>query len=238
MTIDAQGKDFSELNKLVRQSEKTVTIKNCCGQRFIGSGLSNYDITIDGTPGNALGSYLDNSKITVHGNVQDAVGDTMNNGTICVYGNAGDALGYSMRGGRIFIKGSAGYRTGIHMKEYQEKKPIIVISETVGSFLGEYMAGGILAVLGINTKEELTGNFVGTGMHGGKIFLRTEKEPDKLPIQVLHEKATKEDMSTFLPILKDYCAFFGYSFEELSKSTYYVLKPNAQNPYRALYTNN
>ena len=44
MTIDAQGKDFSELNKLVRQSEKTVTIKNCCGQRFIGSGLSNYEI--------------------------------------------------------------------------------------------------------------------------------------------------------------------------------------------------
>ena len=58
------------------------------GQRYIASGLSGKDITIEGTPGNALGAYLDGSTITVHGNVQDATGDTMNDGAIYVDGQA------------------------------------------------------------------------------------------------------------------------------------------------------
>ena len=70
-------------------------------------------------------AYLNGAKITVNGNVQDAVGDTMNEGEIVVYGNIGDTAGYAMRGGTIFVKGNAGYRTGIHMKEYKEKMPVM-----------------------------------------------------------------------------------------------------------------
>ena len=47
-----------------------------------------------------------------------------------------------MRGGKIFVKDYVGYRVGIHMKEYQHKVPQIVIGETAGDFLAEYMAGG------------------------------------------------------------------------------------------------
>mgnify|MGYP002508793462 CR=1 FL=1 len=57
--------------------------------------------------------------------------------------------GYAMRGGKIFVKGNAGYRAGIHMKAYEEKKPVMVIGGTAGSFLGEYQAGGVIVVLGL-----------------------------------------------------------------------------------------
>jgi len=87
------------------------------------------------------------------GNAQDATGDTMNDGTIYIHGNSGDVCGYAMRGGKIFIRDNAGYRTGIHMKQYKEKKPVIVIGGTAGSFLGEYLAGGIIIVLGLNSED-------------------------------------------------------------------------------------
>ena len=64
----------------------------------------------------------------------------MNDGKIIINGNAGDTLGYAMRGGKIFVKGNAGYRTGIHMKEYKDKNPVIAVGGSTGSFLGEYLA--------------------------------------------------------------------------------------------------
>ena len=111
MNIDASGMHFSLLNEQVRSaSERNIVIENCIGQRYIGTGLSEKDIVVLGTPGNALGAYLNGARIFVRGNVQEATGDTMNGGTIAVDGSAGDATGYAMRGGRIFIRGDAGYR--------------------------------------------------------------------------------------------------------------------------------
>lgn len=128
MDIAAKGLDFQALNRQVKAASGDVCIRDCCGQRFIGSGLKDKTVTIHGTPGNALGAYLDGAVIEVHGNVQDAVGDTMNAGEIVVHGNAGDALGYAMRGGAIYVRGDAGYRAGIHMKAYEDKQPVIVIA--------------------------------------------------------------------------------------------------------------
>ena len=59
------------------------------------------------------------------------------------------------------------------MKAYKEKIPVMIIGGHTGSFLGEYQAGGIIIVLGINTVgKPIVGNFPCTGMHGGKMFLR------------------------------------------------------------------
>lgn len=66
-----------------------------------------------------------------------------------IHGSAGDAAGYAMRGGKIYVRDHAGYRAGIHMKEYKKKVPIMIIGGCAGSFLGEYQAGGILIVLGL-----------------------------------------------------------------------------------------
>jgi len=60
------------------------------------------------------------------------------------------------------------------MKEYQDKRPVIVIGGFAQDFLGEYMAGGVLVVLGLTLDGDAVHNarFVGTGMHGGKLYIR------------------------------------------------------------------
>ncbi|MCL2002630.1 MAG: glutamate synthase [Oscillospiraceae bacterium] len=215
-----------------------MTINNCFGKRYIGCAMKDGTVTVNGTPGNALGAYLDGGTIVVNGNAQDAAGDTMNDGKIIVYGSAGDALGYAMRGGSIFVRGNAGYRTGIHMKEYKDKKPAIIIGGSVGSFLGEYLAGGLIVVLGLGSDDIPVGNFAGTGMHGGKIFIRTEKELTSLPAQVTAELAGAEDMEELAPYLSEFAGYFGPDANTLMRDRYYVLKPNAKNPYTQLYTPN
>ena len=76
--INATGLDYKTINEMIRKTDDSYTIKACCGQRFIGAGMSNKNITILGIPGNALGAYLNDAVITVNANAQDAVGDTMN----------------------------------------------------------------------------------------------------------------------------------------------------------------
>jgi len=237
--ISARDLDFKELNKRIKAAKETdFDIEDCFGQRYICSGMSGKNITIKGTPGNALGAYLDGGTIVVHGNAQDAVGDTMNDGKIIVHGNAGDALGYAMRGGCIFIKGDTGYRTGIHMKEYKEKKPVIVIGGKAGSFLGEYLAGGLIIVLGIGYKDIPVWYFTGTGMHGGKIFVRTDCELSGLPAQVSEKIADNDELTEIAPYVTEFAGHFGMDAKKLLKDRFYLLKPNAKNPYKQLYTAN
>ena len=245
MSILANNLHFKEINERIKKAGEFIHIEDCFGQRYIGSALKNKTLTINGTPGNALGCYLDGAVIEVHGNAQDAAGDTMNSGKIIIHGNAGDALGYAMRGGCIFVRGNAGYRTGIHMKEYREKKPVIVIGGRAGSFLGEYLAGGLIIVLGIGAENKPpVGNFTGTGMHGGKIFIRTKSELTALPAQVAAEIAGKDDLLEIEPFVNEFAAFFGMdsqcfsSAASLLKDQFYVLKPNAKNPYKQLYIAN
>ena len=204
MRIDAENLLFRELNEIVRNTSGDIVINNLLGQRFIGAARKSGKIVINGVPGNALGAYLDGGEIFVNGNAQDAVGDTMNDGLIAINGNTGDAAGYAMRGGKIYIRGNAGYRTGIHMKAYKEKKPIIIVGGRVGSFLGEYLAGGIIIVLGLDSPDKLLSNFTGTGMHGGKIFVRQNTLPERLPAQVDASFATENDLDAIFYPLKEY----------------------------------
>ena len=156
MNITAGEMHFKVLNDTIKEhAGETVTIDNCLGQRYIGSGRSQGDIIINGIPGNALGAYLDGCNVIVNGNAQDATGDTMNEGTITINGSSGDATGYAMRGGKIFVRDNAGYRAGIHMKAYKEKLPVLVIGGCAGSFLGEYQAGGVILVLGIGSEDKI-----------------------------------------------------------------------------------
>ena len=238
MNISARNLDFKELNKRIRDTSEPIRIDDCFGQRFIGSGMSGKNLTINGTPGNALGAYFDGGIIEVNGNAQDATGDTMNDGKIIIHGSAGDALGYAMRGGCIFVRGDTGYRTGIHMKEYKERKPVIVIGGKAGSFLGEYLAGGLIVVLGIDSEEIPVWYFTGTGMHGGKIFIRTKKELVSLPSQIVTNIANDNDLKEIAPYISEFAGHFGMDAQRLMKDRFYVLTPNARNPYKELYTAN
>lgn len=237
VTIEAGKKYYKELNEEIRQlDDKKIVITGAVGQRYIGTGLKNRELTIYGTPGNAMGAYLTDTDITVYGNVQDAVGDTMDSGRIIVHGNCGDTLGYGMRGGSIYIRGNGGYRVGIHMKEYMEHHPVIVIGGQVGSFLGEYQAGGTLIVLGIGCDGRFpAGNYCGTGMHGGTMFIRSDVPPEHLPPQVKAEKCSRNDLEKAMDYIRNYCRYFDMDLEDILKKSFYKLTPSAGNPYNNLY---
>lgn len=237
--LDAGAYDYRELNRLIRESEDNqIVIDNCLGQRYIGDGLSDTAITVNGTPGNALGAYLNGAVIEVFGNAQDAAGDTMNDGEIIIHGLSGDATGYAMRGGRIFVEGNAGYRAGIHMKAYKEKLPVLVIGGTAGSFLGEYQAGGIIIVLQKDGCDSFRSNFCSTGMHGGKLYVRTDTPPEDLPRNIKVDRADEESLGCIAPYIDEYCSHFGADKNELMSHGFYILTPDTANPYKQLYTYN
>jgi len=82
------------------------------------------------------------------------------------------------------------------------------IGGTAGSFLGEYQAGGIILVLG----RPSVSNFPCTGMHGGKLYLRSDGSGLRLPGQVKARPAGVDDLT--------------------------VITPDTKNPYRQMYVLN
>lgn len=237
--FSAQQLDFKALNERIRSSKGNVTVEGCIGQRFIAAGMSGKKIELLGTPGNALGAYLNGADITVRGNTQDAVGDTMNDGSIVVHGSIGDAAGYAMRGGRIYVRDGAGYRAGIHMKEYGDKRPVMVIGGCCGSFLGEYQAGGIIIVLGLGENgRAIVGDFPSAGMHGGKLFLRSDCRDVAFPKNVTTSRAGSEDMAEISQYLREFCGIFGLDFKSVADFPFTKVVPDSKTPYRQMYVAN
>ena len=235
--IDAAQAGYKELNEQIRRV-KDCTVESCLGQRFLGAGMSDKKITLTGTAGNAAGAYLNGAEIYIRGNAQDALGDTMNGGKIVVYGNVGDAAGYAMRGGAIYVKGNAGYRAGIHMKAYKDKAPVLVIGGKTGSFLGEYQAGGIIIVLNTGEEKEIVGNFPCTGMHGGKLFLRSRCEDIRFPGQVTVRPAKSADLEELHRYVSEYCQLFSRDVGRVMDAPFTVVTPDTKNPYKQMYVAN
>jgi glutamate synthase domain-containing protein 3 len=239
--IDAEGLYYRDLNSILRAictgGAKKVEIHGVCGQRYIGTDLdSTLQIDIHGTPGNDLGAFMNGPRITVHGNVQDACGNTMNDGLIVVHGCAGDLTANSMRGGKIFIRESVGYRVGIHMKEYQNKKPVLVVGGVAQDFFAEYMAGGIALVLGLNMEagKKCVARFVGTGMHGGVVY--TRGDIFKLSEGCKIAKAGKRDLRIIEGLVREFCGYFGNDIVEVMGGQFYKITPLSKRPYEKLYS--
>lgn len=241
LKIDAAGVYYRDLNARLREclqdEVQHVELHNVCGQRYIGTDLHKVvQIDIYGVPGNDLGAFMDGPRIVVHGNAQDGLGNTMNNGEIVVHGHAGDILAMSARGGKIFIKDDVGYRAGIHMKEYKDKKPLVVIGGTAQDFLGEYMAGGILVVgLTLGDNEYHRANFIGTGMHGGVIYLRGKVHDYQLGKEVGVAEPEDKDYSVLQGLVAEFAQHFGLDAASIMGSKFIKLYPRHLRPYGRLY---
>ncbi len=242
MTIDAQGMHYRQLNERIREvtasGDMKVRVNNAEGQRYIGTGLgAGVSIAIDGVPGNDLAAFMDGAEIRVLGNAQDGVANTMNAGKVVVVGDAGDILGHSMRGGRIYVKGSVGYRCGIHMKAYGSRFPVVVIGGGSGPYLGEYMAGGVIVVLGLNVEagRSPVGEWVGTGMHGGAIYIRGKVEAFQLGREVGVEKPTDEDWAFLTGLIEEFSAETGLAGRKFAREEFVKLYPKSARPYGTLY---
>ena len=240
--IDAYGDTHRELNAKLRDAvsngTQRIELLNVYGQRYIGTDLDRpVDIEIFGVPGNDLGAFMNGPRITVRGNAQDGCGNTMNNGEIIVHGHAGDIIGLSARGGKIFVREDVGYRAAIHMKEYQDKKPVLVIGGTAQDFFGEYMAGGIVILLGLNLKEgeRHKARFIGTGMHGGVIYLRGSVDDYQLGKEVGISELEEGDIQTLQKYVGEFASHFDYDAGEILKHRFIKLFPLWLRPYGRLY---
>lgn len=242
--INAKGVYYRELNQEIRDDvkngQKEFLLLNVNGQRYIGDGLVGKDvkIVVEGVPGNDLGAFMDGPTVVVKSNAQDGIANTMNDGKIIVHGDAGDVLGYGMRGGKLFVKGDVGYRVGIHMKEYKTKIPVIIAGGVAGDFFGEYMAGGILILLGNKKEDEMmVGDYLGTGMHGGVIYLKYSEDiqRDRMGKEVAMFDLDENDEKTLDKLLKEYCDDVDLDYEKVRKQRFVKLLPISHRPYGKLY---
>ncbi len=251
--VNAQDLTYRELNLLLRvvcdEGAKHLLLKNVNGQRYIATDLPPVKIDIEGCAGNDLGVFMNGCEITVNSNCQDAVGNTMNAGSIIVHGHSSDIAGFAMRGGKVYIRDNSGYRCGIHMKEYEDKIPVLVVGGVAHDFLGEYMAGGVLLLLnrpsvqgatefGEMPSDLIPSHHIGTGMHGGVIYLRGRVEPYQLGAEVAPVDFTDKDTETLHHEIDEYCNHFEVSDDErqeLKDSEYVKLIPVSHRPYGKMY---
>jgi glutamate synthase domain-containing protein 3 len=235
-----------KIHNAADEGVKHIVVKNVLGQRFIADCMEHKDLKIDihGTPGNDLGVFLSGPTIEVFGSCEDQTGNTMNDGTIIVHGNAWDVTGLAARNGKIFVKGNGGYRIGIHMKEYQDQRPIVVYGGCAKEFFGEYMAGGILVALGMNIgnngvedvppKEVIRGS-LGSGIHGGVIYVRGEVPEHYLGVSANIQPFTDEDLKLLTPILEEFCSYFKVPIEKIWDREITKIAPSSSRPYGAYY---
>ena len=242
VTIDATGIYYRDLNAQLREivdnGTEKIELKNVCGQRYLGTDLDRpVEIDVYGTPGNDLGAFMNGPRINVYGNAQDGCGNTMNEGVIVVHGHAGDIIGLSARGGRIFVRDDVGYRAGIHMKEYQEKKPVVVVGGTAQDFAGEYMAGGLLVLLGLDLKEGDThkAKYIGTGMHGGVIYMHGDVEDFQLGKEVGVAELDDADRGVLEKYVTEFASYFNKDAGEILRMKFTKLFPRWLRPYGRLY---
>lgn len=239
ITVDAEQMPYRKLNEIIRElldkDTEEIIVKNVNGQRYIGNSLQGSQrILINGIPGNDMGVFIDGPSLIVYGNIQDGAGNTMNSGLIVVHGSAGDALGYGMRGGEVYIRDNTGYRAGIHMKEYGEKKPVLVIGGTCGDFMGEYMAGGVVVVLNLDDALQAVGNYCATGMHGGVIYIRGKVDSYLLKGVDIQE-LNNFDLETLDKYTREYQKYFSKQVPAIKCDDYTKIVPGNKRPYKNMY---
>ncbi|MCS7133330.1 MAG: glutamate synthase [Candidatus Caldarchaeum sp.] len=189
--VDALGLGYSEVNRRVRMLfEKGITevsVVNVNGHRYLGFNMPPATrLNIYGTAGNCLANFNKHGEIIVYGNAQDDVGDAMYGGRVVIHGDARDVVGQALQGGEIFVRGSVGNRAAIQMREFRDSKPYLIVGGRADDYLGEYMAGGVVMVLGIDSMDLdtcLVGRYMATGMVGGKIYVRGRVDRWRIGLQ-------------------------------------------------------
>ncbi|MEM4374414.1 MAG: glutamate synthase [Nitrososphaerota archaeon] len=200
--IDVSGMNASQVNKLVTRliqcGVREIMLKSVNGHRYLGINIpAGCRLHIYGTAGNCLANFNKAGEIIVYGSAQDDVGDAMYGGRVVIHGDARDVVGQALQGGGILVRGSVGNRAAIQMREFRNRKPILVVGGRADDYLGEYMAGGIVLILGLDALDredvQLVGRYTATGMVGGRIYIRGYVEPWRIGLN-----PPKQDVAQYL----------------------------------------
>lgn len=134
---------------------------------FIGRGMRQGRITVNGDAGSYLAFQMRNGEIMVNGNADAFVASAMAGGMLKIDGNAGDFLAAAipgerkgMKGGVVIVTGNVGDRAGDQMR-----RGIVLIEGNAGAYCASRMLAGTIGVMGS------VGDYVGYGMRRGTLLL-------------------------------------------------------------------
>ena len=114
-------------------------------------------------------------------------------------------------------------------------RPSLVIGGTVKDYLGEYMAGGTILVLGLRTDvESPVGHNIGAGMHGGRIYVRGKVDIGQLGPGAVKSALTEEDSAELTALLEEFEGYFG---EKVGRdySNFVKISPSSSRPFIGYY---
>ena len=147
--------------------------------QFAGERIEGHR-TYYGTLGSHGGSYTDGEgTFEAVGSLQDNCFEASSVRRVVCHANAGMMLGNAFQGERFFHRGSVDSRAFQQLRPKGEREPVVVIGETAGQYLGKMQSGGTIFVLGLEhlAREDvdtpIVGEFLGTGMVRGKIYVRS-----------------------------------------------------------------
>ena len=99
------------------------------------------------------------------------------------------------------------------------------------------MAGGVLVVLGLTLRpgERHTANFIGTGMHGGVMYIRGELDPSQLGKEVGQVPLEESDHRLLTALVDEFAAHFAANAQAILSEPFTKLVPLSLRPYGRLY---
>ncbi len=89
--------------------------------------------------------------------------------------------------------------------------------------------------MGPRDGRPLVGDYLGTGMHGGEIFIRGEIDPEQLGAELGIVPVREEDRLRLKEYLTEYAQDFGLEVRELLRGNFTKLIPVSHRPYGNLY---
>lgn len=97
---------------------------------------------------------------------------------VIIHGNVSMMFGNSYKGQVALVRGRADTRAFQQLRPYAGHEPVAIIGENAGTYAFKMMSGGVGMVLGLSQlgREDrdtpFVGEFLGTGMVGGRIYVR------------------------------------------------------------------
>ncbi len=169
-----------KIQEAVNSGERRLKIlafgQHGIGGRLWKAGEEKLHVRIEGPPGQRLGSMgFANTTIEVHGPASDDTGWLNAGAEIIVHGHAGNGTANAMAQGAVRVAGNIGAR-GMTMTKSNPRfaPPELWVLGSVGDYFGEFMAGGIAVICGIDpqNKDNVLGYRPFVGMVSGKAFFR------------------------------------------------------------------
>ena len=96
-------------------------------------------------------------------------------------------------------------------------------------------SGALAVFMNLRENEKHGANFIGTGMHGGVIYLRGEVEDHQLGKEVSQLEADGDDIDIISNYVAKFADYFGHDANEIMDKKFTKLLPLSHRPYGRLY---